>query len=120
MPHNFSKWGSSPFFATIIAGCSESMMSADPGADVHAVIQNIQAPFTGAIFTTDVTCSGVNLNIFGSKEDVYLDGGPVSPHASGFPDGSYYVKVTEPDGTLLGTSINSGNDTPAQVTNGEF
>ncbi|MBA3650140.1 MAG: hypothetical protein H0W66_01335 [Chthoniobacterales bacterium] len=34
------------------------------------------APLPGAIFTTDITCSGVNLNIYGAKADVYLDGGP--------------------------------------------
>ena len=31
---------------------------------------------TGAIFTTDVTCSGTNVNIFANKDAVYLDGGP--------------------------------------------
>jgi hypothetical protein len=30
----------------------------------------------GAIYTTDSTCSGVNVNIFTSKDDVYLNGGP--------------------------------------------
>ena len=34
---------------------------------------------TGAVFTTDSTCTGVNLNIYGSKDDVYLDGGPAHP-----------------------------------------
>jgi hypothetical protein len=75
----------------------------------------------GAIFTTNSACTGTNVNIYGSKDDVYLDGGPVSPGAAGLDDGSYYVRVTDPSGaTLLGTSIGSGNDTPVTVTGGEF
>jgi hypothetical protein len=77
------------------------------------------APLPGAIFTTDSTCSGVDLNIYGSKADVYIDGGPAHPGAASLPDGSYYVKVTAPDGTLLGTSVGSGNDTPFVVLNHE-
>ena len=52
---------------------------------------------TGAIYTTDSDCSGVNVNLFDSKQDVYLDGGPAGG-GSGLPDGYYYVKVTEPNG----------------------
>jgi hypothetical protein len=79
-----------------------------------------QPPLTGAIFTTNVGCGGVNLNLFDTKQDVYLDGGPAGG-GSGLPDGSYYVQVTDPGGsTLLGTSIGSGNDTPIVVSNGEF
>jgi hypothetical protein len=77
-------------------------------------------PLPGAIFTTDDTCSGVNLNIYDSKDTVYLDGGPAHPGATGLPDGYYYVQVTQPDGAVLGTSIGSGNATPVQVTGGEF
>jgi len=78
------------------------------------------AAVTGAIFTTDAACAGTNVNIFSSKDDVYLDGGPAHPGAAGLPAGSYYVRVTEPDGTLLGTSVGSGNETPAVVSGGEF
>jgi hypothetical protein len=63
---------------------------------------------TGAIFTTDSTCSGIDLNIYTSKSDVYLDGGPQSNGPS-LPAGSYYVQVTEPNGTLLGSSVGAGN-----------
>jgi hypothetical protein len=77
-------------------------------------------PLPGAIFTTDSTCTGVDLNIYAAEEDVYLDGGPAHPGAAGLPDGYYYVQVTEPDGTLLGTSVGSGNETPVHVTGGEF
>lgn len=77
---------------------------------------NAVASISGAIFTTDSQCSGTNVNIFGSKEDVYLDGGPVKPGAAGLPNGYYYVKVTAPDGTLLGYN----NLAVIQVSNGEF
>jgi len=76
-------------------------------------------PLPGAIFTTDSTCSGVDLNIYASKGDVYLNGGPSHPGAASLPDGSYYVRVTNPSGSLLlGTSIGSGNDTPFVVSGG--
>jgi len=79
-------------------------------------------PLPGAIFTTDSTCTGVNLNIYANKDDVYLDGGPAHPVAAGLPDGYYYVQVTEPGpgGPVLGTSIGSANETPVHVTAGEF
>ena len=78
------------------------------------------APVTGAIFTTDVTCNGTNVNIFTTRDDVYLDGGPAHPGAAGLPDGNYYVQVTEPSGTLLGTSVGSADPTPAHVVDGSF
>lgn len=74
------------------------------------------APMPGAIFTTEGSCSGTNVNIFTSKGDVHLDGGPAHPGAAGLPDGAYYVQVTEPGGTLLGSSL-SANVT---VSLGEF
>jgi hypothetical protein len=72
------------------------------------------APLPGAIFTTNSACSGVDLNIYASKSDVYLDGGPQSNGPS-LPAGSYYVQVTEPNGTLLGTSVGAANPTPFVV-----
>src|ERR1700757_2004542 len=76
-------------------------------------------PLSGAIFPTDSTCSGVDLNIYASKDLVYLNGGPAHPGAASLPDGSYYVRVTNPSGSLLlGTSIGSGNDTPFVVSGG--
>jgi hypothetical protein len=76
-------------------------------------------PVPGAIFTTNSGCTNVNQNIFEAKADVYLDGGPTHPGAAGLPDGSYYVQVTEPDGTLLGSSVGEANERPFVVTNGE-
>ena len=43
-------------------------------------------PLPGAIFTTDSTCSGVDLNIYASKDLVYLNGGPAHPGAASLPD----------------------------------
>ncbi|HEX4946453.1 MAG TPA: hypothetical protein VFZ34_07320 [Blastocatellia bacterium] len=87
------------------------------------VLRSVQAvaPLSGAIFTTESACNGTNINIFADKDAVYLDGGPAHPGAAGLPPGNYYVKVTEPNGTLLGTSVGSANETPVQVAaNGEF
>src|SRR5438093_7347596 len=76
-------------------------------------------PLPGAIFTTDSTCSGVDLNIYTSKSDVYLDGGPSHTGAASLPDGSYYVQVTDPSGAcVLGTSVGSGTPTPFVVSGG--
>lgn len=80
-------------------------------------------PLPGAIFTTDSTCTGVDLNIYAAKGDVYLDGGPAHPGAAGLPDGSYYIRVTEPNGTPLGNPPLDGDGNAiaqAHVTNGEF
>jgi len=40
------------------------------------------APNTGAIFTTNVSCDGTNINIFTSKTDFYVDGGRAHPVAA--------------------------------------
>jgi len=74
-------------------------------------------PISGAIFTTDSTCTEVNVNIYEHKADVYIDGGPEHPGSAGLPDGSYCVQVTDPSGhTVLGLSA------PGAVTvvDGEF
>jgi hypothetical protein len=77
---------------------------------------NIFADLTGAIFSTNSDCSGVNKNIYGSKDDVYIDGGPAHPGAAGLPDGYYCVQVTTPDGAVLGTSAEGA----VGVSGGEF
>ena len=70
----------------------------------------------GAIFTTDGTCSGTNINIFANKDAVYLDGGPVHDGAAGLANGTYCVQVTTPDGVQLGMSAEGA----VTVTDGEF
>lgn len=64
---------------------------------------------SGAIFTTLPDGSEVNYNIYASKDDVYLDGGPgvgAPQTAAGLDDGSYVFQVTDPSGkTLLSTDL---------------
>ena len=73
-------------------------------------------PLPGAIFTTDSTCTGVDLNIYGDKHDVYLNGGPAHPGAASLPAGNYYVQVTDPSGAcVLGTSLGTADPTPFHV-----
>src|SRR5438045_9635903 len=78
------------------------------------------ANLTGAIFTTDPTCSGVDLNIYDSKLDVYVSGGPNNSHnGASLPDDCYYVEVTDPSGkVLLGTSVGTTDEKPYCVTGG--
>ena len=59
---------------------------------------------SGAIFTTLADGSEVNLNLFPTKEAVYLDGGPgpgAPQHAAGLDDGTYVFQVTDPSGKVL-------------------
>jgi hypothetical protein len=76
-----------------------------------------RAQVSGHVFTTDVACSGTDLNIYGDRQAVYLDGGPHHEGAAGLPDGNYWVKVTDPSGvTLLGYTTTAS----VVVTGGEF
>lgn len=59
---------------------------------------------SGAIFTTTANGSRVNANLYSSKCEVYLDGGPgpnAPASAAGLPDGEYYFQVTDPSGKQL-------------------
>ena len=68
----------------------------------------LRAQVSGALFTSGAPvngqCSGVDLNIYGSKDAVWLNGGPSHPNAAGLPPGDYCVQVTNPDGSVLGKS----------------
>lgn len=75
------------------------------------------AQLTGAIFSTDSTCTDVNVNIYATKEDVYIDGGPGHPGGAGLPDGSYCVQVTDPSG---GTVLGRSDPGAVTVVDGEF
>jgi hypothetical protein len=89
-------------------GSEESPVQATATATATASIGGKRAlaatsdNFSGAIFTTDANCDGTDLNNYESKDLVYLNGGPQNTNAAGIPDGDYYVKVTTPDGDLLG------------------
>ncbi len=59
---------------------------------------------SGAIFTTLPDGSAVNFNIYDSKDDVYLDGGPgqnAPKTAAGLDDAVYVFQVTDPSGKVL-------------------
>jgi hypothetical protein len=77
---------------------------------------------TGAIWTTD-EFGTVNKNLYDSKCDVYLLGGPRKEGSAGLPDGDYYVQVTNPNGTVvLGRSWNNDSSIVrvVRVVDGEF
>jgi len=59
----------------------------------------------GAIWTTDGSGNPVDQNIYEMRTDVYLNGGPKNINNPSLPDGPYYVKVTAPNGEVLGTSV---------------
>ena len=70
----------------------------------------------GAVWTTEEN-DGVNINDFAYKWAVFLNGGPNNDTGGdGLPDGDYYVKVTTPNGDLLGYN----NSTVVSVVYGEF
>jgi len=59
------------------------------------------AAFNGAIYTSTADGTVVDKNIYDSKDDVYLNGGPQNSNANGLPSGEYYFQVTTPSGALL-------------------
>lgn len=90
-----------------------------------ALPASAQPPLPGAIFTTNSGCVQVDGNIYATKQDVFLDGGPQHPNSASLPDGAYFVQVTDPSGaTVLGTSVGLASGTgvgfaqPFVVTNG--
>jgi hypothetical protein len=58
---------------------------------------------SGAIYTSVEDGGSVNANIYESKEDVYLNGGPKSENKTSMalPAGDYYFQVTDPSGKHL-------------------
>ncbi len=62
----------------------------------------------------------MNGNVYDSKEEVYLNGGP-PPNApctaAGLPDGDYYFQVTDPSGSVL-LSSDSISERKVRVTGG--
>jgi hypothetical protein len=79
-------------------------------------------PLTGAIYTTKGDGSLVNGNVYDSKDQVYLNGGPppnAPCSAAGLPDGEYYFQVTDPSGTVLLSNDPIG-ERKVRVTGGVF
>ena len=62
-----------------------------------------QGAFSGAIYTSKSDGTLVNQNIYASKPEVYLNGGPQNTSSQGLPTGTYYFQVTSPSGILLST-----------------
>src|SRR5579871_3341990 len=77
-----------------------------------AMAQNI----SGAIYTTFGNGTTVNGNIYPSKDQVYLNGGPQNMNSNGLPDGYYYYQVTDPSGAVL-LSLDPVTCRVMQVTN---
>ncbi len=102
------------------AACSDGgSPTAAPAGTPAPPAAAVGSALSGAIFTTDVACNGTDLNIYGDRHDVWLDGGPTHPGAATLPDGAYYVRVTNPSGgLLLGTSVGAADQTPFRVTGG--
>lgn len=71
----------------------------------------------GAVLTTNADCSDNTIALFDDAADANINGGPKLSAPQGLPDGDYYVQVTAPDGTILGSS---GNKAPVSVTDGRF
>jgi hypothetical protein len=85
---------------TALAGAAALALAA---AVVPALPASADAP-SGAIFTTLPDGSEVNFNIYDSKDDVYLDGGPgpgAPQTAAGLDDGTYVFQITDPSGKAL-------------------
>jgi len=72
---------------------------------ILSMMLGVQAfALSGAIYTTNGDCSGVNLNRYLWKQDVFLNGGPNNDNSRGLDPGDYFVRVTTPDGSPLGSS----------------
>ena len=71
-------------------------------AAVAATATVLASGVNGAIFATVPDGTKVNGNIYASKSDVYLNGGPQDERGSMLsPDGLYYFQVTDPSGAVL-------------------
>jgi hypothetical protein len=94
----------------LLSGCggSDGSVAPNSGTDEPVSVAVKLAPLSlaqvsGAVFTTESVCNDTNKNIFATKPDVFLDGGPRKVGSAGLPPGDYYVKVTDPSGAdLLG------------------
>ncbi len=78
-----------------VAACSTGS-SSDPSTSTD------ESSLRGAEFTTNIDGTCVDCNIYTSKDDVYLNGGPLKKaSAAALPDGDYYFQVTDPSGKLV-------------------
>lgn len=70
-----------------------------------------------SVFTTLANGQTVNANIYNSKPQVYLNGGPQNPQSAGLTDGFYYFQVTDPSGAQL-LSTDSITERALEVSGG--
>src|ERR1019366_9065366 len=69
---------------------------------VFGSIAIAQVQMTGKIYTTNFDGTTVNGNIYDTKNQVYVNGGPQNENPNGIqPDGTYYFQVTDPSGAVL-------------------
>jgi sarcosine oxidase gamma subunit len=97
------------YVATDLAGAS--LKATASGESSHLSAQALFTDSPGSIKTTDSACNIVDGNHYATKADVYVA-------LFNFPDGDYYIQVTDPGGTVLGTSVGSANPTPIHVVGG--
>lgn len=61
-----------------------------------------QVSMNGKIYTSNSDGTTVNGNIYATKDQVYVNGGPQHEQQNGIsPDGTYYFQVTDPSGAVL-------------------
>ena len=88
----------------VLAAAGTCLLAATIPAVTTAAADPPDPALSGAIFTTDHTGEPVNLNIYDTKEDVYLNGGPginAPVGAAGLPAGTYSFQVTDPPGKTV-------------------
>src|SRR6266487_4245040 len=110
-----TKLANTPWSTASLAAAAVLAILFAAGASLQAA-----PPLPGAVFTTNSDCSGVDLNIYGAKSDVYLDGGPSHPGAASLPDGNYYVQVTDPSGEYKVWVSNDPNFTNSSTKTDNF
>lgn len=97
------KPGASKIWLAAIAGLSFALVTgcANPEGLLAGLGSAVERP--GAIWVIDSNGSGVNGNIFASKDDVWADGGPNGNAGEdhGLPDGSWVIGVTDAGGHNL-------------------
>jgi hypothetical protein len=100
----------------------KTMLSLCTAAGVLLGATTILANFSGAIWTSVADGTEVNFNIYDSKGDVYLNGGPghgSGTNSDGLPDGIYVFMVTDPSGAAL-LSTDAAQCRQVSVVNGAF
>jgi hypothetical protein len=97
--------------AAALLSCG-AFAAGNPGNGNGAGVNGIQ----GAVAATNSSCTMVNGNLFDSKDNVYVKPGPSNGGGTMLQNGSYYVQVTTPNGTVLG----AGSGTTAVVLNGKI